>query len=507
MKNILPALFLAITSFIYAQDTFEKRYWDIYGYSVGMTVTSDSSILVVANDSVNNRIFYIIKTDKNGVFQWMKTDSSSRADNYFIHNNFTKFLFTPANADNFIVGSARNDTVHSQTTSLAKIDTSGNILWNKTYARPQRLNSICQTNDSGFIFTGEYPDTTVGLLHYRNWITKIDSAGNILWTKVFQNGGMEIIQTDDGGYLREGINSMTKLDENGDVIRAFEITNRNISSGSEERKAVMVNPNAYVFANYNFLTCYDSTGNLLWDRVIPLGWWLTNRSIIDIARLNDSTIVLLADELGIWPNAYIINIDVSGNMTQGVVYELNEKVTPYSLFTLNDGRFLIGCTDDYDQIGTNSFLLIKTDSTGHTGCGSIQYGIQDSLHIDTIIPLTLSYISGNNNFIQDSIVSYTSYNALEDTICYQITAAQQLSDEGIQFSIFPNPSSSSFIIKDIISTDKSFLEIFNSLGESVFAENLFGKNEYVVDKILTKGIYFVRVSDEERSIVKQLIIE
>jgi hypothetical protein len=73
--------------------------------------------------------------------------------------------------------------------------------------------------------------------------------------------------------------------------------------------------------------------------------------------------------------------------------------------------------------------------------------------------------------------------------------------------IYPNPASSSFTIKNISSTEKTAVEIINLVGEIVFAKNISGANELVVDASFTAGIYFVRISEGGENVVKKLIVE
>ena len=75
------------------------------------------------------------------------------------------------------------------------------------------------------------------------------------------------------------------------------------------------------------------------------------------------------------------------------------------------------------------------------------------------------------------------------------------------FTIYPNPTSSTFTLKNIAYSEKQLLYIFNTLGKIVYLEKLFGKNEYLIDANLTKGIYFIRVSDGAKSFVKKLVFE
>jgi hypothetical protein len=73
--------------------------------------------------------------------------------------------------------------------------------------------------------------------------------------------------------------------------------------------------------------------------------------------------------------------------------------------------------------------------------------------------------------------------------------------------IYPNPTNNTFTIKNISSNETLFLQIRNAIGEVVYTENLFGKNEQVVSADFAKGIYFVHVNDSEKNIVRKLVIE
>jgi hypothetical protein len=73
-------------------------------------------------------------------------------------------------------------------------------------------------------------------------------------------------------------------------------------------------------------------------------------------------------------------------------------------------------------------------------------------------------------------------------------------------SVFPNPAAGTFTIKSN-SSETLLLDILNSLGEIVYSANFSGRNEYQVDVMLSTGIYFVRVSDGERTVVRKLAAE
>jgi hypothetical protein len=100
---------------------------------------------------------------------------------------------------------------------ILKFDSNFNLLWNKTYGgtKGDYVESIIQTNDGGYLVIGETlsSDGNITLNHgvYDIWICKLDIDGNLIWQKSY--GGTDgegvsktnsILQTNDGGYLFTG---------------------------------------------------------------------------------------------------------------------------------------------------------------------------------------------------------------------------------------------------------------------------------------------------------------
>jgi len=104
-----------------------------------------------------------------------------------------------------------------------KLESGGNILWQKTYGGILYANSIQETSDGGYIMAAYGA-------HF--WVLKLSSNGNLLWQKRY--GGINydyaasIQETSDGGYIMAGKtlsfgagNSdawVLKLDSNGNIL-------------------------------------------------------------------------------------------------------------------------------------------------------------------------------------------------------------------------------------------------------------------------------------------------
>src|SRR5690554_2509108 len=99
---------------------------------------------------------------------------------------------------------------------LVKIDASGNIMWQNTIggSGDDFLISIKQTSDGGYIvgassdsnISGDKTENSRGGLDY--WILKLDSSGNIVWQKTYGGAQPEfetyVVETTDGGYFVGG---------------------------------------------------------------------------------------------------------------------------------------------------------------------------------------------------------------------------------------------------------------------------------------------------------------
>lgn len=81
-------------------------------------------------------------------------------------------------------------------------------------------------------------------------------------------------------------------------------------------------------------------------------------------------------------------------------------------------------------------------------------------------------------------------------------------DKAVDIFIYPNPSSGIFVLSFPSMIDKGELEIFSMLGEKVFLGSVVHESKKeILLKGVSKGIYFVRVFDGEKSYCKKVMIE
>lgn len=167
---------------------------------------------------------------------------------------------------------------------VIKLDIDGNIVWSKCLggSGDEGAQSIQQSNDGGYIVCGSTlsDDGNVPENHGRSdyWIIKLNSEGQITWLKVY--GGSEddwassIQQTCDGGYIISGQTKsndgdvsgshgnydfwVVKIDSNGDIDWTKTLGG---SSNENATSILQTSEGKYVVAGYTRSNNGDVNGN------------------------------------------------------------------------------------------------------------------------------------------------------------------------------------------------------------------------------------------------------
>ena len=166
---------------------------------------------------------------------------------------------------------------------VGRFSNAGVAIWTRTVGNPATAElsfDILATSDGGALVYGV---TSQGAGSDDLFFSKIDSLGNISWTKLYgtnsQDGVTDVIQTSTG-YVACGRTSFTgnneaflfKMDNGGNLVWA----NYYPAPGSQVANAVVQRGDHYIMAgegasfgvgNTNgFLVEFDSTGNRIWAR-------------------------------------------------------------------------------------------------------------------------------------------------------------------------------------------------------------------------------------------------
>ena len=252
---------------------------------------------------------------------------------------------------------------------IYKLDTLGNLLWNKCYGGTdeEEAYSVVETFDKGFFLAGysRSKDFDVTGIHLANpfvwrsdyWVVKTDSVGNIQWQKCI--GGIndeyayDAIQITDSGFAIIGITESS----DGDVTGFH---------GSTDI----------------FVVKLDKTGNIIWTKCFGnVGY----ESGFSIKQTNDGGFLIGCDVNSnggdiqgnhgtgtgnITGDIWIAKLDSLGTIQWSKCYGGTQDEQVNQLLLTSDGGFYIcgtATSNDGDvsgQNGVSNFWLVRVDSIG-----------------------------------------------------------------------------------------------------------------------------------------------
>ena len=205
--------------------TYGQEYSEEYGFSVQQT--SDGGYIVVGRtDYFSDDDLWLIKTDANGNYQW---------DRWYIRDNgrdeagFT--IQQTSDGGYIMVGCTCSVGTIYPDAWLVKTDANGDMEWNKIYGGPgfDLCEDLESTSDGGYVLVGRTDSFGAGRSDF--WLIKVDSSGNMAWNKTYggtmYDGAYSVVKTSDGGYALAGTTQsfgaayddfwLVKTDVNGDM--------------------------------------------------------------------------------------------------------------------------------------------------------------------------------------------------------------------------------------------------------------------------------------------------
>ena len=157
---------------------------------------------------------WILKLDSYGNVQWQKTYGGWGVGIDGLNAEYVHDLAKTSDGGYIVVGGTTSYGAGDRDIWVLKLDSQGNVQWQRTYGGPlwEWSHHVEQTQDGGYIIAGQTGTFGLGFggggWGYDTWILKLDSHGNIQWQKTYGGWSMEwgavIQQTSDGGYIIGG---------------------------------------------------------------------------------------------------------------------------------------------------------------------------------------------------------------------------------------------------------------------------------------------------------------
>jgi hypothetical protein len=196
---------------------------------VGFAMSNDGDC--IDNHSIGTSDVFIVRLDQDGKTIWEKCLGGTKSDQAYsivqtIDSGFIIAGHTYSN-DGDVSGLHNSAANLYSDVWIVKLDKSGSIEWQHCYggSKGEDANSIIQTDDGGYAFTGTTTSNDGDVSGYHGdrygdiWVVKLDAGGNIQWQKCLGGSDYEvaysIIQTSDKGYVITGLTASNDGDVSG----------------------------------------------------------------------------------------------------------------------------------------------------------------------------------------------------------------------------------------------------------------------------------------------------
>ncbi len=431
MKSSILLLFLITTLYVKGQITFEHRYYfDEMLYAESVIQESDSGYLITGNGWSPTHSGYdgtIFKTNVYGDSIWLKQTEFIENDHLYdgIKTNDNGYVFT----GDIHVGYSNEDL------NLVKTDSNGNMEWSTNFGGGnwEKGYSIIQTDNNDFIIAGSSNSINgTGAQPYDFYVVKTNSNGNLQWENRIGGANNEyaysVCKANNNSCIVAGNTSSYGVGTNIYLVKLDSIGNTLWTKTYENaRSAKCIRPtldgNYYVVATNQPLgdprqiiaLKINEDGDTLWSKT-----YSSSESYIASYGIpsNDGGFIIagfIQNNTTPGSDILLIKTNCDGDVLWIKKYDNAAFEYGTCVKQTNDNGYII---TGYGQHNTSGYFikLIKTDSLGcvKPSIDSILGQVNVSLN-DTIRYLSIDSRSENYNWITNfgEIVSGQGNNAVD----------------------------------------------------------------------------------------------
>ncbi|HNW98861.1 MAG TPA: SBBP repeat-containing protein [Bacteroidales bacterium] len=432
-----------------------------------------SSELIFNNDtlvSTGNTDVLLCKFDANGNKLWArgaKGNDADEATSVTTDNSGNIYITGNFRSSSIIFGTDTLDyTSISGSMFVVKYKPDGNIIWAKRFggSSQDKAYSITADANGNIFFGGTYKSPYISFdsdtIHNNSnngysdiFLTKLDTAGNVLWAK------------SAGNYSDERVKAIT-TDISGNIYVSGIFFSSTFNLGT----TTLVN--SFLDRADVFTTKFNTSGQVLWAKCA--------------GGNNDDQLSAIAT-------------DASENVIISMTY--NSPSIKFGTFTFNNAGLYDGALAKYDKDG--NFIWAK-------GIGG---NIDDGAFAVAVNSLENIFTAG---YYQSSVVVFdslfiTSPDTNYSTVYVAKLEAETTGEKNIEkqefINVYPNPCNGIFTVESTYIDNNSVLSVYNIFGDRIFFKVNPSISEQVDISGYSRGIYLVKLETKNFFTVIKMIKE
>jgi len=518
-------------------------------------------------------------------------------------------------------GDVQSNIHNSYDIWVVKIDSSRNIIWERCYGTYSNdsPNDAIATSDGGLLILGDITssggDISIFYGHTDAWLCRIDSLGNILWEKTYGNHGTEelwsITETsnntfmlighyyESGGMIECDVDSSSmykdvwiiEVDTNGNLINQFcyggsyyeqgidiiDVDDGYVmiaSTNSNDKDVSGLNGTAGEFVQDFWIVKIDIYGSIVWQSCLggtsieePYFINETHDSgflVIGVTNSIDGDVVGNHNPYGERPDVWVVKINETGELQwqQCIGGYGFESITPHSILKLDDYNYAI--TAESNMLNGDVECAIDSSVYNATAdawvfqikdCSQYQPTTPQKptgknyicVNTDSITTYSTQVANGawyyewkllpenSGTITQDSISAQINWNPTfegpatikvrssndcgtsewSDSLTvqtYMCLGSEEYNDRRTAFSIYPNPVSSKLTVSyyNQRSIKPLTIEVLDMYGTIVIKQDIpNGKQKLDIDVTnLVRSLYVLRVVENGEVVgVRKVVVE
>jgi len=524
---------------------WKKRYGnELYNYNVGFgdeisTIGSSFYFIGLYIDSLSKMKHCLFKFNSQGdsllLKHYSENDTTLQSHSSQCKITMDGYIIVAGSIDSTFYGKASQ-------MMLSKLDTNGNIIWQKGYGGGgyDHANTVSVCSDKGFILGGY--TTSYGGSDKDAYVVKTDSLGNFEWQKVYNTNeedvGAVVLATSDGGYLIGTTETQftigsawyaniyfTKLDSLGNQLwrktyggllrdrYLFSLTEVNgnyfgLYYKYYENEIIKLNSNgdSIFHEGFHHLTtpCYEkfehtttliptNQGFAVVGHTAPYWEYFPGQSQHEISQ--DAWLITLDSNACQLPNKPFNLAATASYVGADTLIDITWQYNP----TSPNERFLVEWYNKDNSTGTGYWRNIVNTCTfgtdGHYFLNSLSF--TDTLTNQTNAKYRVLAIDTTNQLMSchSEIIAIDLTVGIEDA----------LATLGM-IEIYPNPNNGSFTI-DIGNVENVVVEVYNISGQLVLQKTLAQSTSKIDLANRPKGMYFVKMETSNAIVVQKIVYQ
>ncbi len=299
-----------------------------------------------SSHSSGDRDFYIVKTDLKGVPLWSRTfGGSSEETGYFVQQTSDGGFIASGKTRSFGLPFTAGSSIIFGNMLILKVDANGDFEWASVISSsdtPPDISYEIRENSSGnFVLTGG-----IGGEHGAGdkdvVVCELASNGSLLWTRTYGGAGF-----DEGMSIREARDNFGLPD--GYIVAG---STESFGAGKSDVYLLRLNTNGTVRWNRVFGGSDDDYGTSITQT--------SGGAFVAVGRTQSFG-------FGNY-DVYAVKVDASGTLINAWAYGGIGNDQGFSIEETSDLGYAIGGFSFSFGRGSNDFYLIKTNSSGSSGC-------------------------------------------------------------------------------------------------------------------------------------------